>query len=244
MHHMPGCRVFTTCYRHGKAGGIAFIISPKCCSLFDRISFDAVVRGRIGILRCCNDDGMQLDIVNAHIFHESMTASTMHRLLRASLSDASEVCTFVVGDMNDVAPDEGRLDVRLGALRFSLAGPESITETLHDYAEIVASGYTRRQSREGEISLLSRIDRVFCSLPTGALLRCRAGSAVLRSIFDLSVPSDHAPIALTLHDAPRRKGPRVPPTWVSSHPMFATKLQIRRVRLERDVCVRNAQSAN
>lgn len=127
--------------------------------------------------------------------------------------------------MNDIAMDEGRLDVSSGALRFSPAGPDSIEEVLSEYAAVVPSAFTRRQHREGRISLLSRIDRIFCSLPTGVLRKLRATGANVRSIFDPTLPSDHSPIEFTLHATCRRRGARIPPSWVASHPLFISRLQ-------------------
>lgn len=169
-------------------------------------------------------DGFSADIANMHIYHERLFDAMMHRLLRAALSPSDLCCTCVVGDLNDVPPEEGRLDMTTGALRFAPATPGSMTETLPEYVEVVPSGYTRRQYRDGEVSLLSRIDRVLCSLSTRALLQCRASTSTVRSIHDPHLPSDHAPVDLTL-TAPRcRKGPRIPPAWVSRRPMFLERL--------------------
>lgn len=118
LHHLPGCRVFTTCCSHGRAGGTAFVLSPEFASYFDTIHMDVVVRGRICILRCRKDDGLSLVIANVHIFHEGLSAAVMHRYLREALSSSDSCCTCVVGDFNDVAPEEGRLDMKTGALRF------------------------------------------------------------------------------------------------------------------------------
>lgn len=66
---------------------------------------------------------------------------------------------------------------------------------------------------------------MFCSLSTRALLQCRARSAIVRSIHDPHLPSDHAPVDLTLSAPCSRRGPRIPPTWVSEHPLFLERLR-------------------
>lgn len=97
-------------------------------------------------------------------------------------------------------------------------------DTLQGYAEVVPSGYTRRQYREGVIDLVSRIDRMFCSLPTHLLLRHRATGATLRSVFDDALPSDRAPVSFSLSDIARKCAHRPIPRWVSAHPLFHGRL--------------------
>lgn len=85
-HYLPGSQVYASCYQHGRAGGVAFVLSPKFAQLFDRNYTEVVLRGRIVVLRCRRNDGFALDVVNAHIFHERFTPAYMHRLLRGALS--------------------------------------------------------------------------------------------------------------------------------------------------------------
>lgn len=99
-----------------------------------------------------------------------------------------------------------------------------MSDILQGYAEIVPSGYTRRQYRDGILDLVSRIDKMFSSLPTHLLLRHRASGGILRSIFDDSLPSDHAPISITLSDVVRQRAARLVPRWVSAHPLFHRRL--------------------
>lgn len=66
------------------------------------------------------------------------------------------------------------------------------------------------------------IDRAFIDVGTHVLLDLRAQAIFTESLFDEILPSDHAPIRLTLH-SPRRPPPAGGPVpkWVARHPMFA-----------------------
>lgn len=89
------------------------------------------------------------------------------------------------------------------------------------YCEVVAPGYSRRQHRDGEVSLPARIDRVWTNLSTTLLRDWNAQARYASSPLDPTLPSDHSALLFRL-EAPRlRIGGRRPiPRWVSEHNDF------------------------
>lgn len=66
-----------------------------------------------------------------------------------------------------MAVGEGRLDVAAGTVRHERQGRAGMLEEgVAHFAEVIADGYSRRQSRAGTIDVLSRIDRVFMNAHT------------------------------------------------------------------------------
>lgn len=102
-----------------------------------------------------------------------------------------------------------------GQIRFPPPRHDEASQALEYMAELVAGGYSRRQMRDGAIDLLSRIDRVFCSLDTTDLLALRAQTAYTRSVYDTRLSSDHAPLELVLHAPQRRRSSTAVPRWVA-----------------------------
>lgn len=79
--------------------------------------------------------------------------------------------------------------------------------------------------RDGHIDLLSRIDCAFCSLPpTFDLLSLRAQAAYTRSVYDVRLASDHAPLEFVLHVPMARRSSSLVPMWVAHHPAFQARL--------------------
>lgn len=115
-------------------------------------------------------------------------------------------------------PADGRLHAPIGGVRFPSAQAEGAATMLDMYVEVVASGYTRRQYRAGELDLVFWLDRVLVDMSAAWLLHHRTSSAVLRSVFEAALPSDHAPIEFSLSAPSRRNASRPLPRWVAAHP--------------------------
>lgn len=107
--------------------------------------------------------------------------------------------TVMIGDMNLVAAGEGRLQLRTGSVRPGRDnGTACLEESFPDYAEIIADGYSRRQYRDGDLDVVSRIDRVQSNAHTSDLLSLRSSARYMTPIGDLGLPSDHSALEIRL----------------------------------------------
>lgn len=90
---------------------------------------------------------------------------------------------------------------------------------------------------DGVVSHIRRMERVFLNVGTEVLLDLRASVVFTESLFDERLPSDHAPLRLTLHSLrgpPRQGGPL--PKWIARHSMYLQKVRRRREGLDFKGC--------
>lgn len=70
------------------------------------------------------------------------------------------------------------------------------------FCEVIASGFSRRQHRDGEVSLLSRIGRIWTNLSTAILRLCNAQTHYASSPLDPRQLSDHAALIFRMQTDP------------------------------------------
>lgn len=102
------------------------------------------------------------------------------------------VVTVLIGDVNFVDPAEGRSDVSAGG-RLPDRGEmqHAFEANVPTHCKIVALGYSRHQYRDGSISMLSRMDRVWTNLSTDQLHSRVAQATFDSSVMNPNVPRDH-----------------------------------------------------
>ena len=88
-----------------------------------------------------------------------------------------------------------------------------------DFCELAQEDYTRRGTRDGAPSSLSRIDRVYCNLPAAVLNDLHPTGSTTTKVTNRRLLSDHVPVSISL--APSAAQPPQPsiPLWVAQHPL-------------------------
>lgn len=201
-HYIIACQVFATCYAHGRAGGTAFVLSPDLCSRFDRIYMDVIVRGRIPVCVAA--------LMTALRWTSSMNVARPHAQVGAPGADAAgrvhhdrdwrhEGCCTRRGPTSG---GDGPSSFRPGA---PIASQTSCAILLSSLLPGTRGGSTET-------------DGFPCF--HGLIGLSAVAPAIVRSIFDEGLPSDHAPLEVTLSAPRARKGARIPPTWVVARPCF------------------------
>lgn len=208
--------------RGGRSGGLVFALRRDFAAQFRSVTIEPVVTGRIAILHLDADE-YRLDVVGIHLVSTG-GESIPRQLARLAtrIDPLGRTSTIVIGDANFVDPTEGRLDTSSGTVvadRGELQ--KAFDELFPSFCEVPAPGYSRRQFREGEVSLLARIDRVWLNLPTAMLRQCHAQSHYSSSPLDPLLPSDHAALLLRLQAPSQHTGGKRPiPRWVTEHEDF------------------------
>lgn len=234
-HWLPGYRSQGSFLADGRAGGVVVVFSPSFSEVYPSVTMCEVVRGRIAIFRCRGGSNVvPIDIAAVHLVAiRGFLVSSQLLRLRERMSSCEEAHTIAMGDFNSAPADEGRLDVVTGATQFVDGRDDHMLhDVLERFGEVVPDGYSRRQFREGALSLVSRMDRVFRKVGTHVILDMRANAVFTLSLFDDRLPSDHAPLRLTLHPPrgpPRHGGPL--PKWVPRHPMFTKVVSVEHLGL-------------
>lgn len=170
-------------------------------------------------------------IANIHLVptHTASPAALLRRLLLrmprgAALGHRQEGVGIIAGDFNMVDPEEGRLDAcSISVLYDHCPLAAAMSQELTHWAEVVAPGYSRRQTRAGLLDTVSWIGRVFTNCSTADMRSCRAHASYANNVCSPTMTSDHAPLcfrALVL----RTRARRVVPQWVCRHPEFAARL--------------------
>lgn len=189
--------------------------SPALLHVYPHPCMDVVARGRIAVLRLRAVGAAALDIFNMHAVDAPnlplhLQFGCVRRYINASM----------VGDMNLVAAGEGRLHSRTGELRSERSDRVGLLEGhFSEFAEVAADRYSRRQYRDGELDVLSRIDRALMNSHTQDIDAVRASAWYVSAIVDTMVPSDHVAFELVLQ-VPRPARRNTIPRWVTDHPMY------------------------
>eukprot|EP00959_Pyramimonas_sp_CCMP1952_P253772 5301849-Pyramimonas_sp.AAC.1 len=79
---------------------------------------------------------------------------------------------------------------------------------------------TYRVKQDEEIISAGRLDRVYASLDSGHLLDLKPAAGVIWPVTDLSKPSDHTPVYVSVFLGPRNDFPRIL-SWVTGKHQFS-----------------------
>lgn len=113
---LPGWAVMGTHMHDGLSGGSLFLLSPTIASMYPAPQLDAIVRGRIAILRLRAHACPAVDIPNLHLVDfVNLPLHVQFVRLRHALSPRASAHSILIGDMNLVAAGEGRLHVAPGS---------------------------------------------------------------------------------------------------------------------------------
>lgn len=162
-----------------------------------------------------------LDIFNMHIVDApNLPLHVQFGRVRRYINSLQQADIVMVGDMNLLAAGEGRLHSRTGELRSERSDRVGLLEgRFSEFAEVVADGYSRRQYRDGELDVLSRIDSALMNSHTQDIDVVRASARYVSAIVDTTVPSAHVALELVLQVArPARRN--TIPRWVTDHPLY------------------------
>ena len=190
------------------AGGVVIIVHPRLRSRFgDSWSVREVFPGRAVILDLginapgAVDSTSRLDILSFCCVHVVPAWSdSVKRNFFLQLRDAvprdSDSVFYVGGDFNFPSDGEGRLNIASGRVVVSNDPVASFFEALfEDLTEIAQDRPTRKRVEGGEVTVLSRIDRIFSSIPPGELLGRNANAVTIGKLTAKSDLSDHIPVA-------------------------------------------------
>lgn len=94
--------------------------------------------------------------------------------LRHSFSPLAVAHNVIPGDVDRLAAGEGRLGVRVGAMRPGRGvGAGYLEKRSPELADVIADGYSRRQYHDGALGVVSRIGRVLMNSRTPDLVAMR-----------------------------------------------------------------------
>ena len=147
------------------------------------------------------------------------------QLLKRQLNPFSNLPIFFGGDFNFVDPDEGRIRVADGLVHCRREDFHAAWHsTFPNLCELAQPDPTRRRVEDGRVSVLSRLDRWFTTLPMVELSDVEVDCACLWSAALPQRGSDHVPVRACLkprevHDRGRMQ------RWITSHPTFIRLLQ-------------------
>ena len=134
----------------------------------------------------------------------------------------------ILGDFNICDPEEGRVNVWNQSFTECDPGKTAVFHSFSPYVlEIAQPDYTGRDSTAlGIIRTLSRIDRIFLSLPMAEARDFHCSSHVIENLGNRTIPSDDAAVRLVIQKPSRRghQNKRIP-SWMSKHPIFCSILQ-------------------
>eukprot|EP00972_Heterocapsa_arctica_P076058 11217174-Heterocapsa_arctica.AAC.1 len=86
--------------------------------------------------------------------------------------------------------------------------------------EVASDRHTRKQTRDGIIDIISRIDRWFCNLLLSDLESRGASSTELGKLADPDSLSDHISIILMIGAKRKSTKKRGVPKWIASHSLY------------------------
>ena len=201
-------------------GGILFAIPRDVAAEF---ALHIVVPGRIAYL-LGTLHGLTTMIINIHLVPNLRLPEARRQLtaLAREVRRHRSATVFLLGDMNFVDPDEGRLQVSTGSITHRREEYHRLfTQLFPRFVEFAQPDYTRcRYDQANDLPrTLSRLDRCFSNIPTMALHDTNVSCSTLWPAIEMRNGSDHCPISLRI--CPRRppEGFRMA-RWISSHPAF------------------------
>ena len=119
--------------------------------------------------------------------------------VRASTPTVGEACLILGGDMNFPGVGEGRMDVRTGRVTMSDDNISSFFDgRFEELNEVIGDRPTRRGTCDGEVTTVSRIDRLFVSMLPSELVERNSCLYVLGELVEEDGMSDHVPILLSI----------------------------------------------
>ena len=208
-------------------GGIGFVMKRSFLSMFDTCLFDphGIVPARAALLSLRGPRGA-LDLCNLHL-DPSMSVQERIAFLdtvRSALSDDMRVHTIVCGDFNSDSDFGDRLDCARGVFCGRPgAEQEHFDNIFKEYAELDCRDFTHRTGAQ-VVTMLSRIDRVYTSLPAALCQDFSFSASVMSPAVapDFTL-SDHVPLKFTMRPTtPATR--RSVPSWVTRHPLWPITL--------------------
>jgi endonuclease/exonuclease/phosphatase family metal-dependent hydrolase len=201
---------FGSFHRNPAAGGIIQLISLRllCCPQAPRLH--VIDPGRC-IVVTIYTELQPITFVNLHLppIYEATRKKHIFHRIRDYLSSSPSL-VFLLGDFNFITSEEHRFD------------PQAVTHVSADHAlslhfdavldqfcELHQGDFTRKRIRDGRITRMSRLDRIYTNMPTAHLLELRPQKRVFALLTDPEFPSDHVPVISVLA-APRTSPPARP----------------------------------
>ena len=129
---------------------------------------------------------------------------------------------------------EGRMDVRTGRVTMSDDDISSFFDgCFGELTEVIGDRATRRGTCDGEVTTVSRIDRLFVSMLPSGLVERTSCLYVLGDLVEEDGMSDHVLILLPIgRDRVRVGGAGSVPGWVASLPSFPGLVREQYKRME------------
>jgi endonuclease/exonuclease/phosphatase family metal-dependent hydrolase len=212
-------------YDNSRAGGVILAIDKRLCSRVGDVCVEVLEEGRV-IAACLGEGESSVLIVAVHI--DPMKTPQAKRVLvddiRACCRRHHGAWIFVLGDFNFSYRDDtcvyvgGTCDD--ASVRTPKADPLSdyFDDRLSNLVELHQPDFTHCRMNEGRVRHLSRIDRVYTSIPSCELLDMWAVASVWGS-FD-AVPSDHLPVSVKMSRKPSAVSSVVIRPWVAKSADF------------------------
>lgn len=216
--------VCATTTRSGSSGGTGFLVMRSFVAHFDLVEMIVLVLGRIAAFSPWAGD-FCLHMVNVpHIETGGLTARQQVQIISAALPLLGIAIRMLVGDFNFVHLAEGRLNVITGEFQTDNSGvPELFRDFFGGFAELCATGYTRREYLGSCIHSLSRVNRIWVDWSTQHIRRYRFFVFHDALATDPTLPSDHVSVCLRIARLPERRSTTTPriPRWISEHPVYS-----------------------
>ena len=209
---------------HGAcAGGAIIIVNPRLLSFATVCEHEVIRAGRIHLLDL-HLGAVALRIINVHV-QEEPGESNKNGVLEALgqvLSRQFAGIIMLAGDFNATVTGEGRFNVQTKTVSNNTEWlSKRLDRMLAKFTEMSQDDYTHRVRRDGILLSLSRLDRIYSSLPPQSLLDHAAQGGTTRNAEGENNPSDHVPtwISLTTTAEMRDRNDKIP-RWIADHPSF------------------------
>ena len=221
---LPGIRLWGS-FADENAGGVAIILQASFADKFEW-EVKEVLAGRILTIIGRSTKGM-ISFTSVHILpgisHRDLGETL--RALRVALPHSRGCTNIIGGDFNFPTEGEGRYDAVTGRISVPKARAGALfASTFADMTELYQQDYTHRSEKDEALQILSRIDRIYCSMATPLLMDLRP-SVGTRGMLAKKGLSDHLPVRACLSHPPQSAQSTRISAWLSRTPESAKKLE-------------------
>ena len=207
------------------SGGCGIIVTRSFAAHFSDIMFQVIVPGRVVAILCSGSQGA-IRIFSVHLvpaWTDAFKKKTIKDIVAAAAPEPNLI-NIVSGDFNSIRPGEARLHPRSMDRSYP---HDPFSDWLEDkfghFIELHQEDFTRCGWQAEQISVLSRIDRIYADLPTIEAMDRRVAVRTIGQFASKYHLSDHLPVSATIF-APATSPPpaRLSPNGFTPTPIFSS----------------------
>jgi endonuclease/exonuclease/phosphatase family metal-dependent hydrolase len=226
---LPGWGIYMSFHACLTAGGVIMLVHPSLMAMSPGITSHIIEPGRVMVLDFPHPTfSLRVAGIHCDCRHRPAARRALWRSLDGWRPSPKEGLFVMIGDFNSIARGDSRFYPATGMF---VSPADHMEDILHEVfgqhlVELAQESFTRRGLDDGQLRVLSRIDRCFSNLDSLTALDCNARSGVEWPLSSGHDPSDHVPVFVVLQaPSARPSSPSVPP-WIAQLPAFCSTVQL------------------